>query len=157
VRQPVLNRIALQEIVWVFTCIPSGQGFASRRLIHAAVVALRPGCGAPHQGVSGPSRPELASPGRPGLAWAVAPHTSGPHLQSRESPARIDSAVEWSSLLRESRRRGHRDFASRGGPLCNRATADGEDCLSRVSAKPEDTASSAAEPRRRVVRSSRCV
>ena len=45
----------------------------------------------------------------------------------------------WSSLFRESRRRGHRDFASRGDPPCRRTAADGEDCLSRVSAKPEDT------------------
>jgi hypothetical protein len=52
-----------------------------------------------------------------------------------DGPCPDSLAGTWSSLRRESRRRGVRDFASRGAPPYTRAAADGEDCLGRVSVR----------------------
>jgi hypothetical protein len=68
---------------------------------------------------------------RPEEAWRLAqPWTAGPRVDRRATHQRASPAksrfpcpdglpVGWSRLLRESRRRGHRDFASRGGPPCH--------------------------------------
>ena len=77
-----VNEVSDQEVRGL------GKGSAPRRLVHTAVVARWPGCGAPHPPAGcSPVRPGLDcySPGRPGLAWTAAPHTSGVHLQSRGS------------------------------------------------------------------------
>ena len=55
-----------------------GKVSAPRRLVHAAVVARRPGCGAPHPpaGVSGPSRPGVSQPWTAGPRVGRRSHTS---------------------------------------------------------------------------------
>ena len=82
------------------------------------------GCGSPIPQGS-PVHPGLNrhSPGRPGLAWAAAPHTSGLRLQSRGFPARTASR-RWSSKF-ANHRRWHRNYVSRNGPQCHRTAWTG--------------------------------
>ena len=127
--------MALQELVWVFTYVPSGQGFRSTqarpRCCRGAAAQLRPPI--PQRG--SPVRPGLDrhSPGRPGLAGVAAPHTSGPPLQSRGSlPGRSRSGMQPALRITEARAPGLRELGRSAGPP---PAADGEDGLSRVSAR----------------------